>query len=113
VGIAVMGTIGVAVATHVWDSKVPTLPPAVQADARDLGQQVAGGQTSQIVSRLGPVAQEPATDSFVTGYHWAMAAGSVALFAAGTTALIGLRTKPAAHARTSQTRSGVLQPEEG
>ena len=113
VGIAVMGTIGVAVATHVWDSKVPTLPPGVQADARDLGQQVAGGQTIQIVSRLGSVAQGPATDSFVTGYHWAMAAGSVALFAAGTTALIGLRTKPAAHARTSQTRSSLLQPEEG
>ena len=95
VGIAIMGTIGVTIATHVWDSKVPSLPSAVQSSASGLGQQVAGGQISQVVSQVGAVAQEPATDSFVAGYHWAMAAGSVALAAAGATALIGLRPKPA------------------
>jgi Na+/melibiose symporter-like transporter len=113
VGIAIMGTIGVAVATHVWDSKVPTLPPAVQAEASGLGQEVAGGQISQIDSQLGPAAQEPATDSFVAGYHWAMAAGSVVLAAAGATALIGLRPKRAPHTQISPTRPGVLQAEEG
>ena len=113
VGIAIMGTIGVAVATHVWDSKVLTLPPAVQAEASGLGQEVAGGQISQIDSQLGPAAQEPATDSFVAGYHWAMAAGSVVLAAAGATALIGLRPKRAPHTQISPTRPGVLQAEEG
>ena len=93
--------------------KVPTLPPAVQAEASGLGQEVAGGQISQIDSQLGPAAQEPATDSFVAGYHWAMAAGSVALAAAGTTALIGLRPKRAPHTQISPTRPGVLQAEEG
>jgi len=113
VGIAIMGTIGVAVATHVWNSRVPTLPPAVQAEASGLGQEVAGGQISQIDSQLGAVAQEPATDSFVAGYHWAMAAGSVVLAAAGATALIGLRPKRAPHTPITPTRPGVLQAEEG
>jgi hypothetical protein len=111
VGIAVMGAIGVSIATHVWDSKTATLPLAVQADARGLGQQVAGGQTRQIVARLGAVAQEPVTDSFLTGYHWAMAAGTVALAAAGTTALIGLRRRKPARTPIGA-RSGVLLPEE-
>jgi EmrB/QacA subfamily drug resistance transporter len=112
VGIAVMGAIGVAIATHVWDSKTATLPLAVQADARSLGQQVAGGQTRQIVGRLGAVAQQSAIDSFLTGYHWAMAAGTVALAAAGMTALIGLRPRKPARTPVSR-RSGALLPEEG
>jgi hypothetical protein len=38
-----------------------------------------------------PAAQHAATDAFLTGYHWAMTAGGLALAAAGITAFVGLR----------------------
>jgi DHA2 family methylenomycin A resistance protein-like MFS transporter len=91
VGLAVMGAIGVGLATHAWSSKVPTLPQTVQAQASALDQEVAGAQLSQVASTLGAAVQRPATDSFLAGYHAAMSAGGVALIAASITAFVGLR----------------------
>jgi Na+/melibiose symporter-like transporter len=112
IGLAVMGAIGIAITTHSWDAKVATLPSGVQADASGLIQQVSGGQIDQIVARLGSDVRQSAIDAFLTGYHWAMATGALALAAAGTTGLIGLRRRAAAQAPSSP-RSGLLQPEEG
>jgi MFS transporter, DHA2 family, methylenomycin A resistance protein len=112
IGLAVMGAIGIAITTHSWDAKVATLPSGVQADASGLIQQVSGGQIDQIVARLGSDVRQSAIDAFLTGYHWAMATGAVALAAAGTIGLIGLRRRAAARAPSSP-RSGLLQPEEG
>lgn len=96
VGLAVMGAVGVSVARHAWGTTVATLPPSVQADAKGLAQQVAGAQTSEVLARLGPAAQGAATDAFLSGYHWAIATGAVALAIAGTTALVGLRRQSSA-----------------
>ena len=87
VGLAVTGAIGVGIATHVWDGKVSALPASVQAAARAARQDAAGGRQLN----LGPAAQHAATDAFLTGYHWAMTAGGLALAVAGVTALVGLR----------------------
>ncbi len=113
VGLAVMGAVGVAIATRVWDAKAITVPASVPGGASGVGQEVAGGQISLIVAQLGPDARQPAIDSFLTGYHWAMATGALALAAAGTAALIGLRPKRVPSPQRSPATSGVLQPEEG
>jgi MFS transporter, DHA2 family, methylenomycin A resistance protein len=91
VGLAVLGAIGVGLATHTWDSKVPGLPASAQAAARAAGQDVAAGRSPQ----LGAAAQRAAAESFLTGYQWAMSAGGVALAAAGVIALAGLRSRRA------------------
>ena len=79
VGLAVMGAVGVAIATRVWDAKAMTVPASVPSGASGVGQEVAGGQISLLVAQLGPDARQPAIDSFLTGYHWAMATGALAL----------------------------------
>jgi hypothetical protein len=108
-----MGAVGVAIATRVWDAKAITVPASVPGGASGVGQEAAGGQISLIVAQLGPDARQPAIDSFLTGYHWAMATGALALAAAGTAALIGLRPKRVPSPQPSPATSGVLQPEEG
>ena len=91
VGLAVLGAIGVGVATHAWDHKVGSLPASVQAQAHSVRQDVAGGRPIH----LGTVAQSYAHDSFLTGYHWAMAAAGVALVGASGAAFAGLRSRGA------------------
>jgi EmrB/QacA subfamily drug resistance transporter len=93
VGLAVIGAIGVGLATHAWNNKVSTLPITIQAQARTLDQQVAGAETRQVTAQLGQAAYEPAKDAFLTGYHAAMIATSVALMAAGATSFAGLRAR--------------------
>ncbi len=92
VGLAMMGAIGVGLATHTWDAKVAALAPSVQTEARALRQDVSGAQAGK-AARLGPAAEQTAAESFLDGYHWAMSAGGVALVAAGGTALFGLRAR--------------------
>jgi hypothetical protein len=59
---------------------------------RFLDVQVADRRVLVVENRLdGPVAHQAATDSFPTGYDWAMSADGVALAAGAVAALTGLR----------------------
>ncbi|HEY7050174.1 MAG TPA: MFS transporter [Jatrophihabitantaceae bacterium] len=89
VGLAVLGAIGVGIATHAWDHKVQSLPASVQAEAHSVRQDVAGARPIH----LGTVAESGAHDSFLAGYHWAMAAAGVALVGASGAAFAGLRSR--------------------
>jgi MFS transporter, DHA2 family, methylenomycin A resistance protein len=89
VGLAVMGAIGVGIATHTWDHKVQSLPASVQAEAHAARQDVAGARPIH----LGTDAQSDADDAFMTGYHWAMAAAGVAIVGASGAAFAGLRSR--------------------
>ena len=95
VGLAVMGAIGVGLASHAWSTKVPTFPRAVQAQARTLDQPVAGGEAAHVASVVGPAAHTPAVDAFLDGYHAAMLAGTIALVGASGIAFVGLRERRA------------------
>ena len=94
VGLAVLGAVGATLATRQWESDVASLPAAVRGRAPGLEELVIGAQ-GQIVGRIaGPVAQQNAFESFVTGVQGAMWVGAGLTFLAALTAFIGLRGTP-------------------
>jgi MFS transporter, DHA2 family, methylenomycin A resistance protein len=93
VGLAVLGSVGVAAASAAWDDRVPALPAGVQAEAATLLQRVAGGEGQAVGERLGSEAVKPAVESFLAGLHaafWVCAAG---VLVASVVAFVGLRAK--------------------
>jgi EmrB/QacA subfamily drug resistance transporter len=91
VGLAVLGSIGVAAATAAWEDRVPALSPGVRTDAESLLQRVAGGEGHAIGERLGQAAVRPALDSFLAGLHVALWVAAGTALAAAAVAFFGLR----------------------
>jgi predicted MFS family arabinose efflux permease len=96
VGLAVLGTIGVAAASAAWDDRIPRLPAGVQAEADSLAQRVAGGEGEAIGQRLGSEAVRPALESFLAGLQLALWVAAAAALAAAVVAFVGLTDRKAA-----------------
>jgi MFS transporter, DHA2 family, methylenomycin A resistance protein len=91
VGLAVLGSLGVAAATSRWDATIHRFPAAVRAAAAKQGQNVAGAHISAVTQALGPAYQDAAAQSFLHGYHLAVGIGAACVLAAAVTALLGFR----------------------
>jgi hypothetical protein len=91
VGLAVLGVIGVRVATSHWLTHVATLPPSVRSTATGQAQAVAGGQIGPVVQAVGEAARSSASASFVAGYRIAMVVGAICTLLAAVVAYVGLR----------------------
>jgi predicted MFS family arabinose efflux permease len=100
VGLAVLGSIGLAVTRSSWAAKSAQLPTSTQASAPDIVQDVSGGQGSVVAQQLGP-AMRPLVDSaFVDGLHVALLIGGGLMLIAAAFAFITLR-RPAVTAPTA------------
>jgi EmrB/QacA subfamily drug resistance transporter len=91
VGLAVLGSIGVAAASAAWDDRVPDLPPGVQAEAATLLQRVAGGEGNAIGELIGAEAVQPALESFLAGLQVALWVTAGAALVAAAVGFLGLR----------------------
>lgn len=91
VGLAVLGAIGVDTAVSDWTSKVAGFPASVRGAASGQAQNVGGARITTVAKALGSAYHHPAVDSFLHGYHLAVAVGGACMLAAGVIALIGLR----------------------
>src|SRR5262245_721700 len=90
VGLAVVGSFGVAATARAWGGTVATLPAAVRAQAASVLQRVAGGEGHAVAAALGPEALAPAVDAFLAGYRVALWAAGLALAAAALIAFAGM-----------------------
>ena len=86
VGLAVLGSIGVSVATADWAAQACRFPPPVREAARGQAQNVGGGRIAAVSRSLGPAYRLPAVESFVHGYHVAVGAGALCLLLAALAA---------------------------
>ena len=93
VGLAVLGTIGVAAATSAWTAHVGRFPAPVRARASAAAQSVGAGRIEAVTRSLGAAYRHPAAESFVHGYHLAVGAGAACLLVAALIAVIGLRRR--------------------
>jgi len=91
VGLAVLGTIGVAAAKSAWAGNAGRFPVPVRARAAGQAQNVGGARIAAVTRSLGAAYRHPAAAAFVHGYHLAVGAGAACLVAAGLIAIIGLR----------------------
>jgi EmrB/QacA subfamily drug resistance transporter len=91
VGLAVLGSVGVAAATSHWDATIHRFPASVRAAAARQGQNVAGAHMSAVTHALGSGYQAAAAQSFIHGYHLAVGIGAACVLAAAVTALLGFR----------------------
>jgi MFS transporter, DHA2 family, methylenomycin A resistance protein len=91
VGLAVLGTIGVAAAKSAWAVDAGHFPVPVRASAVGQAQNVGGARIAAVTRSLGAAYRHPAAAAFVHGYHLAVGAGAACLVAAGLLAIIGLR----------------------
>src|SRR5262249_24438495 len=95
VGLAVLGSLGVAAAARAWDAALVALPGTVRREAAAMVQRVAGGEGGAVASAVGPDAAAPAFAAFLAGDRVAVLAAGIALVAAA--AVAGVR--PAAGPR--------------
>lgn len=95
IGLAVLGSLSVAVAGGAWRARVSSLPSDVQGRAETLVQQVAGAEGQAIGALIGQEAVAPAYASFVVGLEVALLVGAAAMLAATVIAVTGLRVAPA------------------
>jgi hypothetical protein len=63
----------------------------IQDRAAPLVQLVAGGQGQAVAAAVGPQAETPAFDAFMSGYRTALCAAGLSLLAAALIAWAGLR----------------------
>jgi EmrB/QacA subfamily drug resistance transporter len=98
VGLAVIGSLGVAATTRAWERALDALPAAVQEEAASLVQRVAGGEGHAVATALGAEALAPAFAAFLAGYRVALWAAGVVLAAAAVVAFAGM--SPAAEEGT-------------
>lgn len=90
-GIAVLGSLGAALARQEWKHELAALPPAVQERAGHLTSAVLGGQGRVVGAAAGPQAQEAAFNAFVHGVKGAMLVAAALALASSLTAFVGLR----------------------
>jgi len=91
VGLAALGSVGLAVTRNSWAAKSAQLPTSAQAGAPDVVQDVSGGQGSVVAQQLGPAAQPLADSAFVDGLHVALLIGGGLMLVAAAFAFITLR----------------------
>ncbi|HEY2956803.1 MAG TPA: MFS transporter [Actinomycetota bacterium] len=99
-GIAAMGSIGVAIYRSRLADQLPAgLPAEVAAAARDtLGSAVAAA--AQLPDQLGGAVVQAARDAFVAGMQRSSLIGAVVAVGVAVMALVALRDRPAAPSRT-------------
>ena len=93
VGLAVLGSLSVATASHAWRASLGAFPEAARAQAAALVQQVAGGEGPAVAAAVGPGALAPAFDAFVAGYRVALLIAGLLLLVGAAVACIGLRPR--------------------
>jgi EmrB/QacA subfamily drug resistance transporter len=91
VGLAALGSVGLAVTRNSWAALSAQLPASAQAGAPDIVQDVSGGQGSVVAQQLGPAAQPLAESAFVDGLHVALLIGGGLMLVAAAFAFIQLR----------------------
>ena len=91
VGLAGLGAIGVHAAIAQWQARTSHLSGPARALARGQAANVGGARVSSVARTLGAAYRQPATASFVHGYHLAVGAGAACLAAAAVVAAVGLR----------------------
>lgn len=91
VGLAVVGAIGVHTAVSDWNARTGRFPASIRARAAGQAQNVGGARIRTVTRSLGSGYRHPATESFVHGYHLAVAIGAACLLAAAVVATVGLR----------------------
>jgi hypothetical protein len=91
VGLAALGSVGLAVTRSSWAAQTAQLPTSAQAGAPDVVQDVSGGQGSVVAQQLGPAAQPLADSAFVDGLHVALLIGGGLMLVAAAFAFITLR----------------------
>jgi MFS transporter, DHA2 family, methylenomycin A resistance protein len=102
VGLAVLGSIGLAVTRSSWAGQSGQLPTSAQAGAPDIVQDVSGGQGSSVAQQLGPAAKPLVDSAFVDGLHAALLVGGGLMLLAAPFAFVVLR-RPAAAVPTANT----------
>ena len=95
VGLAVLGTVGLAVTRNSWTALSAQLPTSAQAGAPDIVQDVSGGQGSVVAQQLGAAAEPLADSAFVDGLQVALLIGGGLMLVAAAFAFVALR-RPAA-----------------
>lgn len=90
VGLAIVGSLGVAATARVWGEALALLPAPVRGEAASLLQRVAGAEVHQVVHAVGPEALAPALAAFVAGYRTALWTAGLALVAAAAVAATGI-----------------------
>ena len=91
VGLAALGSVGLAVTRSSWAAQSAQLPTSAQAGARDIVQDVSGGQGSVVAQQLGPAAEPLADSAFVDGLHVALLIGGGLMLVAALVAFVELR----------------------
>jgi hypothetical protein len=94
VGLAVLGTIGVAAAMSAWTANAGRFPASIRARAGAPAQNVGAARITAVTRSLGAAYRHPAAESFVHGYHLAVGTGAACLVVAALIAVIGLRRRP-------------------
>jgi hypothetical protein len=69
VGLAVLGALGVSVASADWARKVLAFPSALRAAAFEQSQHVAGAPIGAVTAALGDACRAAAVESFTHGYQ--------------------------------------------
>ena len=90
-GLALLGAIGVTVASGDWSARLRDFPPAVRAAAALQSQHVAGGQVGAVSAALGDAYRAAAIQSFTHGYQFALAAAAGCVLLAAVVAALGAR----------------------
>jgi MFS transporter, DHA2 family, methylenomycin A resistance protein len=103
VGLAALGSIGLAVTRNSWAAESAQLPTSAQAGAPDIVQDVSGGQGTVVAQQLGVGAKPLVDTAFVDGLQVALLTGGGLMLVAAVFAFIALR-RPAV---TAPARSGV------
>ena len=100
VGLAALGSIGLAVTRSSWAGRSAQLPTSAQAGAPGIVQDVSGGQGSVVAQELGPAAQPLADSAFVDGLQAVLLTGGGLMLVAAAIAFVVLR-RPALTAATA------------
>jgi len=100
VGLAALGSIGLAVTRSSWTARSAQLPTSAQAGAPDIVQNVSGGQGGVVAQQLGRAAHPLADSAFIDGLHVALLIGGGLMLVAAAIAFVLLR-RPALTAATA------------
>jgi hypothetical protein len=98
IGLAALGSVGLAVTRISWAAQSAQLPTSAQAAAPDVVQDVSGGQGSVVAQQIGAAAKPLVDSVFVDGLHIALLIGGGLMLVAALFAFTVLR-QPAETAR--------------
>jgi DHA2 family methylenomycin A resistance protein-like MFS transporter len=102
VGLAALGSVGLAVTRSSWAAQSVQLPASAQAAGPDVVQDVSGGQGNVVAQQLGAAAKPLVDSAFVDGLHVALLIGGGLMLVAAVFAFIVLR-RPAVAVPTADT----------